>query len=93
MPQWPSRTVVPSHVARTWFQGDRTEFQRAYHLDVTFVKYMRTQEFQLAGLGAACEQADQDLEAVIRLSEQVERLNATLREINRKRPALLQPQG
>jgi hypothetical protein len=38
----------------------------------------------LAGLGAACEQAEQDLDAANRLSDQVEHLNKTLQELNRK---------
>jgi hypothetical protein len=78
---------------RAWYQGDRLEWQRAYNTDVTFVRYIRSQEFELAGLGAACEQAEQDLDAANRLGEQVDRLNKTLQEMNRKRVSRLQPQG
>jgi hypothetical protein len=76
-----TRSDYSKTALRAWFQSDRLEWQRAYNTDVTFVRYTRSQEFELAGLGAACEQAEQDLDAVNRLSEQVEHLNRTLHEI------------
>jgi hypothetical protein len=88
-----TRSDYSKTALRAWFQSDRLEWQRAYNTDVTFVRYIRSQEFELAGLGAACEKAEQDLDAVNRLRGQVEHLNKTLEEMNRKWVPLPQPQG
>jgi hypothetical protein len=88
-----TRSDYSKTALRTWFQGDRLEWQRAYNTDVTLVRYMRSQEFELAGLGAACEQAEQDLDAVNRLSDQVEQLNRTLQEMNKKWASQLKAAG